>query len=226
MVDPAADTVALLVLPPDEETAAALGLELGGAPAVDRTIDVLESAPEIAAVVVARRRTTPGSLSAIIRRRQAHTPRLFGAAGATRVEGLALAMEVAPPSARILVHDANRPLLTAGAVSAALAAARDLPAAVAAQPVTNTYKEVAKERVRRTVPRDQLFQVHGPWIFDRPALERALEGAKRRGYADPDELVLCQKARLAVRLIEADFSSVAILGPADVEFAGLLQAQS
>ncbi len=135
-------------------------------------------------------------------------------------------MEVAPPSRRVLVYDANRPLLKAGAVSAALGATRDWPVAVVAQAVSDTYKEIAKERVRRTVPRDQLLQLLGPWIFERTALEQALDGSRRRGFADQDELVLCQKAGLAVRLLEGDFRSVTITGPADVDYAGRALAQS
>jgi len=40
--------------------------------------------------------------------------------------------------------------------------------------MSDTVKEVVNGRVRRTVPREGLVQVTGPWVFDREALVEAL----------------------------------------------------
>jgi len=197
-------------------------LPLGGATVVDRTLDAIEAVPEVSAVVLARRRTTPGSVSAAIRRRPAQKERFFGAAGATRPEALALALEVAPPSARILVHDANRPLVGSAALSAVLAESAG-PAGAAAAAAKSTYKEIVNGRVRRTIERDQLFEVRSPWVFERSTLEHALALAAR-DPANVTELTLCQKARIPIRLLRDDYFNVPVMNAADVEFAELALA--
>ncbi len=198
-------------------------LPLGGATVVDRTLDAIEAVPEVFAVVLARRRTTPGSVSAAIRQRPAHKERYFGAAGATRPEALALALEVAPSSARVLVHDANRPLLNPAALSAMVAESAGQPAGVAAVAVKSTYKEIVSGRVRRTVEREELFDVRAPWVFERSGLERAL-ALRARDAANITELTLCQKARIPIRLLRDDYFNVPVMNAADVEFAELALA--
>jgi 2-C-methyl-D-erythritol 4-phosphate cytidylyltransferase len=180
--------------------------------------------PEVLAVVLARRRTTPGSVSAAIRRRPAHKERFFGAAGGTRPEALALALEVAPPSARVLVHDDTRPLVDSAALSAMLAESARKPAGAAAAAAKSTYKEIVNGRVRRTIEREQLFDVRSPWVFERSALEGALALAAR-DPADITELAVCQKARIPVLLLRDDYFNVPVTDATDIEFADLLLAR-
>jgi len=219
-----AGVVAVLVLPAGETEAGALLLPLGSSTAIDLAAAAVAGVPEVKAVVLARRRTTPGSLSAAVRKRPQDRPRFFGAAGSTHLEALALALEVAPPSERVLVHEARRALLPSSALSAALAESAGAAAAVGGEPVTNTYKEVGGGRVRRTVAREQLVQLRGPWLFERRALSRALDGARRRGWSDGTEVAMCQNAGIPVRLLTVNALSIPITSPADVEFALALTA--
>lgn len=199
---------------------------IGGSTVIDRTIDAVEAVPEISAIVLARRRTTPGVVSAAIRRRPVRKERVFGAAGATRLEALALALEVAPASVRLLVHDANRPLVSTAALSTMLRESEGDAAAVAAVPGKSTYKEVVKGRIRRTLPRDQLFVVQGPWFFRRSTLEGALAGPQRQRWLELDELDLCREAGIPVRLVRSDYLNVAVATSTDLEFGELALARS
>ncbi len=212
----------MLVLPPEEAGASALLSPIGDRMPIERVIDALEGVPEVSAVVVARRRTTPGSLSAAIRHLPARKTRLFAAAGGSRLEGIALALEIAPPAGRVLVHDANRALVSSSALASMLAESLGHRAAAAAVPVKNTYKEILNGRVRRTLPREELFQLQGTWIFDRSALEQALAEARRRRFTDPDERALCQRSRISIRLVEGSYPNVPIGAPEDLEFAQLV----
>jgi 2-C-methyl-D-erythritol 4-phosphate cytidylyltransferase len=67
--------------------------------------------------------------------------------------------------------------------------------------MSDTVKEVADGRVRRTVPRETLVQLAGPWVFEREALVDALAGA--RGTEITDVIGLCESARLHVRVLPA-----------------------
>ena len=70
-------------------------------------------------------------------------------------------------------------------------------------PMSDTVKEVVDGRVRRTVPRETLVHVIGPWIFDREAIADALVRVVGGEAAIPDMVGLCQAAHLRVRALPA-----------------------
>ena len=74
-------------------------------------------------------------------------------------------------------------------------------AAVVTIPMTDTVKEVVDGRVRRTVPRDALVLVTGPWVFEREALAAALDrvGGREAQVADMNDL--CQVAQVRVQVL-------------------------
>ena len=74
-------------------------------------------------------------------------------------------------------------------------------AAVCTLPMSDTVKEVVDGKVRRTVPRETLVQVIGPWIFDRDTLADALARVAAGEAAITDMIGLCQAARLRVRTL-------------------------
>ncbi|HEY8735468.1 MAG TPA: hypothetical protein VIO62_00330 [Candidatus Dormibacteraeota bacterium] len=67
-------------------------------------------------------------------------------------------------------------------------------------PVRDTCKEVVDGRVRRTVPRETLVDLRGPWVLARATLVQALE---RLGPAasPEDPLALCRLAGLRIRVL-------------------------
>ena len=70
-------------------------------------------------------------------------------------------------------------------------------------PMSDTVKEVVDGRVRRTVPRETLVQVIGPWVFDREALVDALTRVAAREAEITDMIGLCEAARVRVRALPA-----------------------
>jgi 2-C-methyl-D-erythritol 4-phosphate cytidylyltransferase len=66
--------------------------------------------------------------------------------------------------------------------------------------MSDTVKEVVEGKLRRTVPRETLVQLIGPWIFERETLAEAL--ARIGGAAEINDMIgLCQAARLHVRTL-------------------------
>jgi 2-C-methyl-D-erythritol 4-phosphate cytidylyltransferase len=68
-------------------------------------------------------------------------------------------------------------------------------------PVIDTVKEVVDGRVRRTVPRDTLVQVLGPWVFIRESLADALTRVVGREGQIADMIEFCEAARVRVRVL-------------------------
>jgi len=70
-------------------------------------------------------------------------------------------------------------------------------------PMSDTVKEVVDGRVRRTVPREGLVQVTGPWVFDREALVEALSHIAGSEARITDMIGLCDVAQMRVRTLPA-----------------------
>jgi 2-C-methyl-D-erythritol 4-phosphate cytidylyltransferase len=76
-----------------------------------------------------------------------------------------------------------------------------VPAGVVAIPMSDTVKEVVDGRVRRTVPRETLVQVVGPWVFDREALADALTRVAGSGTSITDMIGFSDAAHVHVRVL-------------------------
>ncbi len=70
-------------------------------------------------------------------------------------------------------------------------------------PMSDTVKEVVDGRVRRTVPRETLVRVIGPWVFDREALVDALSAIGGAETPISDMIGFCEAAHLRVRVLPA-----------------------
>jgi 2-C-methyl-D-erythritol 4-phosphate cytidylyltransferase len=68
-------------------------------------------------------------------------------------------------------------------------------------PVSDTCKEVVDGLVRRTVPRDSLVTLTGPWAFTRQALTDALDRVAGHDRDLTGMVDLSEAARLRVRVV-------------------------
>jgi 2-C-methyl-D-erythritol 4-phosphate cytidylyltransferase len=66
-------------------------------------------------------------------------------------------------------------------------------------PMSDTVKEVVDGMVRRTVPRETLVQVIGPWVFDREALVDAMTRVAGAEAVITDMIGFCEAALVRVR---------------------------
>ena len=72
---------------------------------------------------------------------------------------------------------------------------------VFAVPVSDTCKEVIDGMVRRTVPRDSLVTISGPWLFTREALTDGLAKIAGREAGTTGLMEFSEAARLKVRVV-------------------------
>jgi 2-C-methyl-D-erythritol 4-phosphate cytidylyltransferase len=75
------------------------------------------------------------------------------------------------------------------------------PVEVLGIPVSDTCKEVVAGLVRRTVPRDSLVTISGPWLFAREGLIDGLGRIAGREQDITDLVGFCEAARLKVRVV-------------------------
>jgi 2-C-methyl-D-erythritol 4-phosphate cytidylyltransferase len=194
---------------------------IGGRPVLRWTLDRLDAAGSVDAVVVV---VPPEDVAAWARRlRACRKVRAVVAGGAERQASVAHGLAAVPASARwILVHDGVRPCITPALVDRVVAAARGRGAAVAALPVAETLKRGVEGRVAGTVPRDGLWAVQTPQGFRAALLRAAHRRAAADGVLGTDDAALVERLGAPVWLVPGLPGNVKITRPEDLPLARLL----
>jgi 2-C-methyl-D-erythritol 4-phosphate cytidylyltransferase len=148
------------------------------------------------------------------------------AGGETRSESVAAALETVD-SKLVVVHDAARPLVSAELIDAViddLLADPEAGAVVAAAPVTDTIKEVARGmEVDRTLDRSSLWAAQTPQAFRAEALRRAFASTAVLAQAT-DDAMLIERLGGRVLLHQAPVENLKVTTPLDLRVAELLLA--
>jgi len=207
--------------------AAGRGVRLGGAmpkqflPLGERTIvahsiDAFLAHPAIRRVVVAIGAGDAAAFAKAVGERSAAVCTVTG--GETRQASVhaALAALDDDPPARVLVHDAARPFVSAALVDRVIAALDVHEAVVPGVPVADTLKRAAHAIVAETVPRDGLFAIQTPQGFHFPAL---LAAHRRMTAMATDDGGVMEAAGHAVALVEGERGNYKITTAEDLAAA-------
>jgi len=122
--------------------------------------------------------------------------------GATRQASVALGLESLAdnPPARVLIHDAARPLVDHGVVSRVLAALETSPGAVPALAVADTLKRGDGAFIDTTVDRSGLWRAQTPQGFRFDDILAAHRQVSREELTD--DAAVAERAGLAVAMVE------------------------
>jgi 2-C-methyl-D-erythritol 4-phosphate cytidylyltransferase/2-C-methyl-D-erythritol 2,4-cyclodiphosphate synthase len=201
-------------------------LDVAGQSMLTRSVRAFDAHPDVHEVIVAM----PAELVEGARARVGDVTGAitFVAGGTTRQESVALAFDrVSDATDVVLVHDAARPFVTPGVISRAIAAAWSHGAAIAAMPVTDTVKRVARDDdggvITETLPREAIFLAQTPQAFTRRVLSEAV-ALGRAGLEATDEAGLAERAGHPVRIVAGDADNVKITTTADLETARLRES--
>jgi 2-C-methyl-D-erythritol 4-phosphate cytidylyltransferase len=175
-----------------------------GRPMVEWSVEALSSVCERVVVAV-----PPGS--------EQPPDRVTG--GASRSASVRNALAAAPEATVVVVHDAARPLVTAGLVRECLEALAGVDGAVAATPMSDTVHVASSDRLIHDTPdRATLWAAQTPQVFDAGALRRALDS----GCSATDEASLVASTGGTVRLVEAPSENIKVTTPTDLRLAEAL----
>ena len=193
-------------------------LTIGGRSVLDGTIRALRAVPTIGPIVLALEGVDAAScLSAIERPEDLNL-----AVTATRVnrwQAIEAALDLTHRSDIILLHDPDRPLVSAAGITDLLAQSQPYEATLTAMPVHGTIKRVEAGRIVGTVERESLHVSQTPWVFRREVLAWALRQAIDEQWAPVNELQLARAAGIQVHLADGHGYNVPITSRADARFA-------
>ncbi len=129
----------------------------------------------------------------------------------------------------VLVHDVARPFISEAVIRRCLETVSPSACVIAALPASDTVKEVAGDRIAKTLDRSRLILVQTPQVFPRAALEAvyarawgdgsAAAGAGAQAEIPTDEAMMAERAGCEVRWVRGADANRKITGAADLAWA-------
>lgn len=207
---------------------------LGGRPVLAHSYSALAAHPAIGALVV-----VVGAGQEPLARAALGQEAWLVTGGATRRESVRAGLEALAAHghaahsdgghgnvARVLVHDAARPLLPAAVVDRLVLALADAPGAVPVLPVVDTLTHGEGGLLGAPARRDDLWRVQTPQAFRFDALLQAHRAWAGEESSVTDDAGLLRARGLAVALVEGDAALEKITHPADFARAQALLGAS
>lgn len=151
--------------------------------------------------------------------------RLVGG-GATRQETVARALAEAPPSTEVVVvHDAVRPFVELALIQRVVEAARKDGAAILGIPSVDTVKQVERQSILGTIPRERIVLAQTPQAFRYAIIQEAFARAAADEFAGTDESSLVERLGYPVTVLMGSDRNIKITKPSDLPLARLYIAQ-
>ncbi len=199
-------------------------LELAGAPILAHTISRFIECDAIGAIAVALPADRLDEFRARQRGARAIKPIYYVPGGAERSDSILNALEAfAELQPEIVaVHDAVRPFVTSAQISAVIAKAQEIGAAILALPATDTIKEVEDGLIQRTIDRRRVWRAQTPQAFRYELLMRANQEARAAGLASAlttDDALLVERLGAPVAVVEGSPNNIKITTPEDLILA-------
>jgi 2-C-methyl-D-erythritol 4-phosphate cytidylyltransferase len=199
-------------------------LPLAGEPMLVRTLRVFETCTAIDAIVL----TVPAPDFPFVRktllpagfRKQI----LLAAAGPRRQDSVYSGLSsISEDDSLVVIHDAVRPLVTCGCITACVEAARRHGACTAAVAAMDTLKQATDTgTIEATLPREQVWLAQTPQAFRTGLIRAAHESARRQNVHGTDDAYLAERMGAAVYLVPGSRRNFKITTKDDLAIAEAL----
>ena len=201
-------------------------LSLEGVPIVVHTLRKFNDAHSIDEIYMGVRPEDMERAHAEVQREQFTKPVRLVAGGASRQETVSLALREAPDTTEIVVvHDAVRPCVTTEMIRLSVEAARKSGAAILGIPSVDTVKQVERQMILGTIPRERIVLAQTPQAFRYDIIREACERAEADGYEGTDEASLVERLGIPVTVLMGSDRNIKITKPSDLPLARLFFAQ-
>lgn len=187
-------------------------------PVILYSLRTLSAHPHVKDIIVVVNTDNQKRIAALIRRHRIGKIARLVLGGPLRQDSVRNGLRVLPARAGlVLIHDAARPFIDAGTVSAVIQKARKSGAAVAAVPVKATIKRARNGQVKETVDRRNLWEIQTPQVFRKDLILKAYRRFGSKSVTDDAALVEQLKAR--VDLVRGSYFNIKLTTPEDLSLA-------
>jgi len=203
---------------------------LAGKPVIIRTLELLQSAPEITEIIPAVKEEDLMIVADLIEEYGLRKVKQIVPGGKERQDSVYNGLRtISEDKSIVLIHDGGRPFVDAEMISRALREVGGCDGAVVAVSVKDTIKEADAEDnetdspfVRCTLNRAVLYAVQTPQVFPFRVIMEAHEKARSERFIGTDDASLVERYGGKVRLVPGSYRNIKITTPEDLAIAEAL----
>ncbi len=200
---------------------------LEGSPILLHTIRKFVASPAVAEIVVAARAEDMEWVRELLEREHFTKPARLVEGGDSRQQSVENALATLGPGTELVaVHDAVRPFIEHATLEKVFAEAEETGAAIVGIVPVDTVKQVHRNKIRQTIPRERLILAQTPQVFRFDLLKQAFDKAREDGFAGTDESSLVERLeQVEVSVIPGSDRNIKITKPSDMDLARLFLAE-
>ncbi len=200
---------------------------LEGSPILLHTIRKFVDTPEVVDIVVALRAEDMGWVRDLLAAERFSKPVRLVEGGESRQESVENALAtLAPGTELVAVHDAVRPFIEQPVLEKVFAEAAETGAAIVGIVPVDTVKQVHRNKIRQTIPRERLVLAQTPQVFRYGLLKEAFAKAREDSFTGTDESSLVERLdQVEVSVIMGSDRNIKITKPSDMDLARLFLAE-
>jgi 2-C-methyl-D-erythritol 4-phosphate cytidylyltransferase len=200
---------------------------LDGSPILLHTIRKFASSPAVTEIVVALRAEDMDWVRELLRAEKSGKPVRLVEGGDSRQESVENALAtLASDTELVAVHDAVRPFIEHSVLEKVFAEAEGNGAAIVGIVPVDTVKQVHRNKIRETIPRERLVLAQTPQVFRFDLLKTAFAKAREDGFAGTDESSLVERLdQVEVSVVPGSDRNLKITKPSDMDLARLFLAE-
>jgi 2-C-methyl-D-erythritol 4-phosphate cytidylyltransferase len=200
---------------------------LEGSPILLHTIRKFASTPAVTEIVVALRAEEIEWVSELLRAEKFGKPVRVVEGGDSRQASVENALATLGSGTELVaVHDAVRPFIEPSVLEKVFAEAEETGAAIVGIVPVDTVKQVHRNKIRQTIPRERLILAQTPQVFRFDLLKTAFAKAREDGFAGTDESSLVERLdQVEVSVVPGSDRNLKITKPSDMDLARLFLAE-
>ena len=196
-------------------------------PILLHTIRKFVSSPAVVEIVVALRAEDLDWVRDLLKKETFGKPVRLVEGGDSRQESVENALATLGPATELVaVHDAVRPFIELSVLEKVFSEAAENGAAIVGIVPVDTVKQVHRNKIRQTIPRERLILAQTPQVFRFDLLKQAFAKAREDGFAGTDESSLVERLdQVEVSVIPGSDRNIKITKPSDMDLARLFLAE-
>jgi 2-C-methyl-D-erythritol 4-phosphate cytidylyltransferase len=200
---------------------------LEGSPILLHTIRKFASTPAVSEIVVALRPEDLEWVRELLAVEKFGKPVSLVEGGDSRQESVEHALATLDGATELVaVHDAVRPFIEHSVLDKVFAEAEENGAAIVGIVPVDTVKQVHRNKIRQTIPRERLILAQTPQVFRFDLLKSAFAKAREDGFAGTDESSLVERLdQVEVSVVPGSDRNLKITKPSDMDLARLFLAE-
>jgi 2-C-methyl-D-erythritol 4-phosphate cytidylyltransferase len=200
---------------------------LEGAPILIHTLRKFAACPSVDEIVIALRAEDIEWVQQLVDEQKLAKPARCVEGGDSRQQSVENALATLDPATTLVaVHDAVRPFVDTATIEKVIAEAAATGAAIVGVVPVDTVKQVHRNHIRATIPRDRLVLAQTPQVFRFDLLKQAFEQARTDNFTGTDEASLVERLeQVEVCVVPGSDRNIKITKPTDMDLAHLFLSQ-